>query len=255
MTVASSIVLASDVRLMIPGPTPATGPSETDVTAVTNAQDVFIGAQREADAADAELVRAEGEWKRVARQLRWELEVSRDMLSAKEMVTSAQAAYEAATRPVLASLAERADYREACDAVARAREGTAEVSAHNAASFEQRVAAAQALLNRRAAVSKLEREAFENDPEVAHARSRRAAAAAHLRQVRSRLQRAVQEDPSYVAASQAMQDAEDKASAAERHLATAKLDLSGALNRVSNKEAARQLVCDWAKRHGLPDPP
>jgi hypothetical protein len=256
VTAVSSNVLADDdIQLVIPMPPPASRPSDGDVNAVRDAQSVFIAAQREADAADAEYVRAQGEWKRVARQLRWELEVSRDMVRAKEAVNGAKAAYETATKPVLASLGRRADYREACDALTRAQQSAAAAASHGGARFEQRVAAAQAVLDCKAAVTRLENEAFEGDAGVVNARRRRAASVAHLRDVRARLQRALQQDPSYVAASQALQDAQDRTIAADRQLAAAKLQLSAALNLVADKQIARQEVSDWARQHGLPEPP
>jgi hypothetical protein len=261
VVLASMIAAAPNVRaddglqLVIPMPPPASRPSDADVTDVTNAEDVLMAAQREADAADAELVRAQGEWKRVARQLRWELEVSPYMIGAKEAANSAKAAYEAATKPVLDSLCQRADYCEACAALARARQPAPEFSGRAAASFEERVASAQAVLDRQAAVTSLERDAFNADPQVVYARGRRAAAAAHLRDVRARLLRALHQDPRYVAVCQALEDAEDKAIVADRQLAAAKLDLSAAVDRVADKEAVRQQVVEWTRRHGLPDPP
>jgi hypothetical protein len=257
-TAVSSIALAdggSGFRIVVPMPPPASRPSNADLTAVADAQSIVVIAQKEAADAHAELARAQAELKRVTRQLQGGLEANSDMISAREAVVRAKAAYEAATKPVLAALAQRADYRDACAALTRAQQTSAEVSSRVVASFEERVAAGQAVLNAKTAVNRLETVALDNDPEVAKAWSQCLAASGRLREVRARLEHTVQWDPSWVDASQAVDEAQGKALAADRELAAAKQDLATARDRVADKQAARQQVADWAKSHGLPDPP
>ena len=255
---ASSIVMADDgsgIRIVVPMPAPASRPSEADITSVTDAQSVLIIAQKEAADAHAELARAQADLKRLTRQLQGGLETSGDMVVAKDAVVRAKAGYEAATRPVLASLSMDADYRQACAVLTRAQETSAEVSSRGGASFEERVAAGQAVLNAKAAVGRAESAALENDPEVAQAWSRCVTASVHLREVRTQLEQATHKDPSYLAASQAVDEAQGKALAADLELTAAKQDLAAARDRVADKQAARQQVADWARNHGLPQPP
>jgi hypothetical protein len=90
---------------------------------------------------------------------------------------------------------------------------------------------------------------------VAKAWSQCVAASGRLREVRARLELTIQWDPSYVDASRAVDETQGKALVADWELAAAKQDLATARDRVGNKLAARQQVADWAKSHGLPDPP
>jgi hypothetical protein len=255
---ASSIVLADDgsgIRIVVPMPAPASRPSEADITSVTDAQSVVLIAQKEAADTHADLARAQADLNRLTRQLQRGLETSGDMIAAREAVVRAKSACEAASRPVLASLSMDADYRQACAALTSAQEKSAEISSRAGASFEERVAAGQAVLNAKAAVGRAEKAALDNDPEVVQAWSRCVAASGRLREVRARLEQAMRQDPIYVAASQAVDDAHDKVFAADKEFAGAKQDLAAARDRVADKQAARQQVADWAKNHGLPEPP
>jgi hypothetical protein len=258
VTAASSIVLAEDgsgFRIVVPMPPPASRPSDADFTAVADAQSVLIVAQKEAADAHAELAKAQAELKRTTRQLQAGLETSSDMVAAREAVVRAKTAHEVAAKPVLAALAHCDDYREACAALTRAQQNLAEVSSRVGASFEDRVAAGQAVLNAKTAVSRLETAALDNDPGVSQAWTQCVAASGRLREVRARLEGATHQDPTYFAACQAVDDAHDKVFVADKELAAAKQDLAAARDRVADKQVARQQVADWAKSHGLPDPP
>jgi hypothetical protein len=63
------------------------------------------------------------------------------------------------------------------------------------------------------------------------------------------------EHPDYVVANQAVQLAQERVDAANKGLALAKQDLAAAKQRLADKRAARKEVADWAKSHGLPEPP
>jgi hypothetical protein len=128
-------------------------------------------------------------------------------------------------------------------------------AARGVASVEERSAGARAVLESKAAVTKLESDAFGGNVEVMDAWGRFTAATAHLRDVRSRFQRALQQDPSDVAASAAVQEARERALRGDEQLAAARLELSAARDRVRNKEAARQQLSKWTKCHALPEPP
>jgi hypothetical protein len=258
VTAVSSIALANDgsgFRIVVPMPPPASRPSDADLSAIADAQSVVIIAQKAAADAHAELAKDQADLKRIARQLQGRVETSSDMVAAREAVIRAKAAYEVATKPVLAALAQRADYREACAALTRAQQDSGEVSSRVGASFEARVAAGQVVLNAKTAVSTLETLALDNDPAVTRAWSQCLAASGQLREVRARLEGAVHQDPGYVAACEVVDEAQDKVFVADKELAAAKQDLAAARDRVTDKLAARQQVADWAKSHGLPDPP
>ena len=74
-------------------------------------------------------------------------------------------------------------------------------------------------------------------------------------EVRSELERTIYWDPNYVAASQAVENAQGRAAAADRELLAARQDLAAARQHLADKQAARQDVAEWANSHGLPDPP
>ena len=257
-TAVSSIALAdggSGFRIVVPMPPPASRPSEADLSAVGDAQSIVVIAQKQAADAHAELTRAQAELKRVTRQLQGGLEASGGMISARDAVVRAKAAYEAATKQVLSALAQRADYREACAAVTRAQQASADVSSRIDSGFEERVAAGQAVLNAKTAVSRIESAALDGDPDVTKAWGQCVAASGHLREVRAQLEGTLHQDPTYFFACQAVDEARDKAFMADKELAAAKQDLVAARERVADKQAARQQVADWAKSHGLPEPP
>jgi len=258
MTTASSIVLADDgsgFRVVVPMPPPASRPSDADRTAVADAQSIVIVAQKEAAEAHAEVAKAQADLKRIRRQLQGALETSSDVVTAREAVVRAKTAHEAATKPVLAALAQRADYREACAALTRAQQASAEASSRVGTSFEERLAAGQAVLNAKTALNRLETAALDNDPAVVQAWSQCVAASGRLREVRALLEQTIQLDPSYTASNQAVDEAQGKALAADWELTAAKQDLAAARDRVADKQAARQQVAEWAKSHGLPEPP
>ena len=258
VTTASSMVFAGGwdgPTFVIPMPPPATRPSEADMNTVADAQAAVVAAQRELAVARAESVNAQATFKRVTRELRSELETGNQMARARGAVSMAKAEYDAATAPVLASLAQRADYREACAARARAEQVAADVRAHAGASTSERVAASQALLDAKSAVARLENCAFDSSRVVANARAEYVVAVEGMWNVRRQLDEKMDLDPRYLPAQQAVADAQDWVIAAERELAVAKQNLDAAQSRYTAKQTARQDVVDWAKNHGLPEPP
>jgi len=76
-----------------------------------------------------------------------------------------------------------------------------------------------------------------------------------MRNARRQLDETMHLDPRYLAGQQMVADAQDWVIAAETELAVARQNLDAAQSRYATKQAARQDVVNWAKSHGLPEPP
>jgi hypothetical protein len=258
VTAASSVALADDgsgIRMVVPMPPPTSRPSEADFSAIADAQKWFDNARKDASAARADLIKAQSDLNRITRSLQTQLDTDGPLADAANAVEAAKATYEELAQPIMASLAELAPYREARVALATAQQAADEVRARPEAGTEERFVAAKAVLDAKATVAQLENAALVNNPDVVNAKTNCLEAAQHLRATRLRLLQAIHQDPAYVAASQAVDDARERSAAADQQLAAAKQDLFASQRRLADKQESRQQILDWTYSHGLPDPP
>jgi hypothetical protein len=257
VTAVSSMALAdsSGFRIVVPMPPPTSRPSEADMSAITDAQNVFDNARKDAIAAHADLIKAQVELNRITMRLQNQLESDNTLVFATNVAEGAKSRYEELTQPILASLADSAPYRDARAVLAKAQQAADEFRVRPDASTEERFAVAQAVLQAKETVSRLENAALNSHSDVVTAKKNYLDATQRLKTVRIHLLQSLYQDPAYVAASQAVSDALEKAAAADQQFATAKLDLYAAQRRLADKQDSRQQILDWTYRHGLPDPP
>ena len=257
-TAAASVALAEDssgFRIIVPMPPPTSRPSETDISSVSDAQQDVATAQRDAQAARAAYINAQSRLTQVTANLQIQLQNGSTLGDATNAVTAAKASFDAAAQPILESLAQNPDYRRAVDAVAQSQQNAAAVCASPNSGTDDRFAAAKAVLDVKASLTKLQDAALQTSSEVAAAKEKYLQANQQLKEVRAQLWQAIRQDPSYVAASQAVDDARDKSASADQQLAIARQNLYAAEKRVSDKVEAWQKISDWSYQHGLPEPP
>ena len=143
----------------------------------------------------------------VIRRLTAAFETSAEFKTVLDDVDRSQLAYDAAARPVVANLAENTDYQtavqqsqDAAKAVDAARESpdTSEQAISELAKRAQEL---------RAAVIKIKNDALAADPQVQSANAKLAAANAAIRKLRQQFQVSMTNDPDYVAAKLALDQA------------------------------------------------
>jgi hypothetical protein len=257
VTVASSVVMAdeSPLRVVVPMPPPTSAPSEADVSDITNAQRLLDTARKDAVAAHADLIKAQVNLNRITQSLQSHFETDGALGDAVNAVAAAKVAYESLAQPILVSLTDHATYREARAALAKAQQAADEVRARPQASTSERLAVAQAVLDAKARVAQLENTALDSNADLFTAKTNYLEAEKRLKATRVQLWQAIRQDPAYLSASQEIDEARERSTAADQQLATAKLDLYAAQRRLADKLDSRQAILDWTYRHGLPDPP
>jgi hypothetical protein len=224
------------------------------VAAVYDALASASSARNEAAAAHAELNKAQTALMRITRELWSAVARDRDLLEAEQAHAAAAATYREISKPILASLSEQSNYRAACDALARAQQHSNEVLARAGAFTDERVAAAGEVLRTKTVVSKLESDALCADPDILKAKERCSAAQQHLKEVRAHIVQLMHQNPTYMAALRAADEAVANAAAADQQLADANEKLSVAQRKFADLTATRDRLNYWSSTHGLPQP-
>jgi hypothetical protein len=257
VTAVSSFANADDsmLRVVVPMPPPTSRPSDIDVSAVSEAQKLFDSARKEAVAAHADLIKAQTALTRITASLQSQAETDSALRDAADALSAAKAAREVLVQPILASLADGSPCREALAALSKAQQTADQLRIRPQASIEDRAAAAQAVLDAKVAVAQLENAALESNPEVVAANKSCLEASQRLKQLRAQLFQGIHQDQAYIAASKAVDDARERASAADQQLSLARQDMFTAQKRLADKLDSRQQVLYWTYTHGLPDPP
>jgi hypothetical protein len=201
----------------------AIGPSATQADLSFNGIDealaALANARREGAAACAELARAQAELFAVTLKLRTDLESGSEFLQATKAMYVAKAHYEKLSTPILASLVQRADYRDAAAALERAQQTSAKVRSRADVTSDQRVAVSEALLAAKVAVANIQNDAINADISAVKAKQAYLQAAQHVRELRAQLLKAIQRDASFIAAKRAVDVARAKADVADENLA------------------------------------
>jgi len=183
-------------------------------------------ARQDAEAAHAELAAAQTHFMQVTRILWSARATDRDLIEANQSFAAATAAFQELAEPILALLAEQSDYRAAREALVRSQQDFNDVCSRTAAFSQERIVAGRVVLAAKARVARLESDAFGADPDVVAAKQRSLLAAQHLREPRAQLVQAVHQDPSYLAARRALDEATEKAAGADQQLAAAQKKLA-----------------------------
>lgn len=173
-----------------------------------------------------ELARAQKALLTVTKKLSGDLVTHADFTQATAKVNSAKAAYTAAVGPVLAALKSRDDYQAAQATVDQAQQQVNSQQESPDTSGADRIAAGQQLINAKNAVSKIQNDAVAADSNAATAKGNWDAATAAIAALRRQFDDSVKQDPQYVSAKQAVDDARAKVTEADQALAAAKQDLA-----------------------------
>jgi hypothetical protein len=244
--------LSSDgkVSITMPEIKPTTRTAETDAADIADARTAVGNARNDAAAAHTQLTRAKRELDEISSKLQRELQTNSDLCEATKAVDAATADYERLTAPVLAELAQRADYRAASADLARATQRAAEVS-RAGGDPQERVQAAQAVLAAKTVLAKLKQDALSTNSDIMNAKARCVQAVQHRSLLRSQLEQAIRQNPNYLAALQAVADAREVAAGADQQLAAANEKLAATGNQAADREAARQKFNDFLYSHGV----
>jgi len=244
--------LSSDgkVSITMPEIKPTTRTAETDAADVSDARTAVGKARNDAASAHQQLARAKRELDDVTGRLQRELQTNSGLLAANQAVDVAAADYEKLTKPILTDLAQRADYRAADADLARAMQRAAEV-ARTGGDSQARVVAAQVVLSARTVLAKLRQDALGANPDVANAKYRCVQAMQFRTALRTQLDQSVRQDPNYLAAVQAVADAQDQAASADQQLAVANDNLAATARQAADRETSRQKFNDFLYSHGV----
>jgi hypothetical protein len=244
--------LSSDGKLTIglPALSPTTRSAEDDAADVAEARNAVGAARNDAAAAQEQLRQATVELRRISGRLQNELETNNNLAEAKTAYEAAAAAYEKAIAPVLADLAQRAEYRAASADLAKAQRAADQI-ARSEASPQERVAVAQAVLSAKTTLANLKREALADNTDVVNAGNRRQQAAEHLRALRLQLGQAMHQDPNYLAAMQGVADARELAATAEQQATAADKNRATIESQAADHASARQRFSDFLYSHGV----
>jgi hypothetical protein len=164
--------------------------------------------QRPTTSPAAELAKAQGALERVEQRLRAQYEKGEDYVKASGELKSAQDAYDAAYKGVVTRLGDSPEYAAA---VKRQQEAEGELAAARQ-SGQAAVAAglASTVMEARTAVHKMEAEAAGKDDGVTAAKAKVAEAKGAVDELRKGFEEKMKQDPDYVAAVQAVEDAKAK---------------------------------------------
>jgi hypothetical protein len=226
---------------------PATRPS-LSFTGIDDALAALTKARREEAAACAELAKAQAELLGVTLKLRTDLESGSEFLQAAKAMYVATAHYAQLSKTVVASLVQRADYRDAAAALERAQQASADISSRADVTTEQRVSVSQALLAAKVAVANIQNEAINADISALKAKQSYLQAAQQVRELRAQLLKSVQQDPSFIAAKQAVDVARAKADVADEQFAIVQ-------ERALDLLTGRRGQTDLTSTRGLLEPP
>jgi hypothetical protein len=254
---ASSVALgdSSGVRIVVPMPPPTSRPSDSELSAVSGAQQSLEQADRDAGVAYATLIRAQANLDRVTHALQIQMETSGPMTAAMESVASAKAAYDQAAEPVLAVVTDRSLDREARAALVRAQQEADQVRARANATTQERIAAAQAVLDAKVAVAQLENAALDGNSDVANTKKNYVDATQRLKEMRMQAWQALHQDPAYLEARRSLDDARERLISADLQVSDARQALYASQRQIADKQESRQQIVEWVREHGLPEPP
>lgn len=167
-----------------------------------------------------ELAAANASLKEVIQKERTTFESSADFAAAKQDQTTAKAAYDAASMPVLEKVDASPDY---VSAVASKKDAQNKLDAlrQNNGSPDEIQAAAQQSMQASAQARQLEQSALEEDPNITALKAKLDASNAKVAQMRLDFNKNLQTDTEYVSAKSAVDAANKKVAAAQAALASA----------------------------------
>lgn len=122
-------------------------------------------------------------------------------------VAAAEKAYQAALAPVMATLSQQADYQAALAAKLQAREDLEKARRVSSFDSPEIIVLGRQLLACSSSVTQLEVQAVNNSSELQAAKLSLASARVDLECLRQQIEKLIPEQPDYVAAHQAVQDA------------------------------------------------
>jgi len=162
--------------------------------------------------ASSDLATAQAKLKQVTASLWATFEQTPEWVAAEKAVADAQAAYDAACKPVLAALQDNPDFKAASDST---DDIDAKIeAARDAGDQDTVIQLAQAKLTGASTVTKMTNDALNADPGVASAKQNLTAAKAAEDQLRQKFQTSLASNSDYTTAKQAVDDAQTKLASA-----------------------------------------
>ena len=237
VTLGSLACADANVQVPLQLPMPATRP-DVSIAGINDALVAVSKAEKEDAAARVELIKAQADLSSIVIRLRSELETSDEIVEATKAWYAARANYADLVRPILDSVVQRADHRDAAAALHRAQQTASVVCSRAGVTTEERVAVSQAVLAAKVTMGKIEGEALSSDIAVVKARQASLEAAQHLRDLRAQAVRSIQQDPGYLAAKQAVDDARAKVAVTDEKIATLQ-------DRAAGQMGVRRGWADW----------
>lgn len=170
-----------------------------------------------------------------------------DMVEATEKVANAKSEYDAAAAPVLAALTSSADYQAARATADEAKKYVDAVKADASSTPEMRMNAAKEALAAKDALTRRRTVALASDSKASSAKTKYSNATQALAALHQQYDDSLKQDPDYVSAKSAFDDARAKVTAADQKLAEARTAYARAISaRNAALAAQRKLDRDYA---------
>ncbi len=179
-------------------------------------------AKAEDQTAHSELTKAQTALSVITKKYQDAFNSRSDVVEATNKVASSKSAYDAAAAPVLTALTSSAEYQTARATADEAKTNVEQVKADSSSTPEMRVNAAKQALDAKDTLTKLRTAALTFDSKAASAKSDLTAATQAMAALHQQYDDSLKQDPDYVSARSAFDDAKAKATAADQKLAEAK---------------------------------
>lgn len=204
--------------------------------------DATIAAQQKLKEASAALMKANGAFGRISGTLRKTLESSQEWIDANKELTTARAANDTAHAAVVAKLQASSDYAAAVQAKQKAEAGKDAIVKDSAATPQQRMDAANSVMEAGKKVTALEVAAAASDPKCVEAKKQLADASAKMLKLTTDFETTLKDKPEWQSAKQEVQTADAELKKSKEELAAAQQSDAAA------DLAWRQQVADAAKK-------
>jgi hypothetical protein len=189
-------------------------------------------ARKKAQAAQLEVIKAQGALTQVVTKMRTDFEAGSDWQTAQTALKTAQAEYDAARKPIVDAMKKRADYQKAETEKAKAEQELAELRA-NGTIGEPVLKAINRRADALADMTKIETDLMNAEPKVGEARKKLADATAEVAQLKKQFDTSIQGDTGWQEAKKAVDTAQEQVTLANK-------ELTDAAKREAEAEKQRQ---------------